>query len=998
MKQLALLSLILLFFASCDHITDKNSGPTQFTCSVECEGFNEDDKKHDHDIGEFDGIKVSLGGVISKSEVHSGTKSILLNQKNQYGLTAVLERVKVDEYYKVSIWRKDNSKKACLIVQGEIASILYKADKLGKVVDSKNGWEKLEIDFEVPPHTDEIKIYAWIAKGTEAYFDDLTIEKIKEKDYFKHKRGDAINVYFTENNINKFNQAKEDAYAEGVHFSDGNWNKGILSTTNGPIPIKARFKGDWLDHMEGQKWSLRIKTRKGNTYQRMKEFSVQTPESRYFLHEYVSHQLCFYEGLLTPRYEFAPLYLNRESRGVYAIEEHFAKQLVEFNLRREGPILKFDENPMWRNIALHKGKNLIKGWESFPSYEATRIMPFGSSSIEENELLKSKFLIAHSLLYQFKERTAPVEELFEIDKLSKYLALLDLHGGKHGAIWHNLRFYYNPITCKLEVINYDNFTSEFGKEDQDIEPLTALKFNRETELTKYRHFYTYFFTSKKLRESYIRNLEKYSNEAFINKFYASIKPKVEDYKALINVEFPEYTIDKNFLLENASTIRNELPIIKERHQSGFYDSLKIINLNDNYSERYFQNMFQYFVNAYYEEINDGALLRIENYTTAAVKPLRVLTENNRPLFKFNEERVAKEFRNGESTLSLELPYFKDAKFIEFAELDSNHVFKVEITPWRKNTTASPYQRLKHSEKSNPLQLFTAQHDTLILKKGRYKLTEKILIADNKTVVIEAGVELDLINKAAIISHAPVFFMGSAKHPIHIHSSDKSSNGIAVLQAKGKSTITYTLFKNMNTFSYDGWTLSGAVNFYESDVQIENSTFESNLCEDALNIIKSDFYVSKCHFKDIFADAFDSDFCTGTLSNTSFNRVGNDAIDFSTSQIKIDSCSIRNISDKGISGGEGSTLWVSNTTMDKCNIGAASKDLSEVYLTNVSISNSTYGLVALKKKQEYGAAKLITKDFSMVNCEIELLIEKGSTVNLNGRKIEGTKKKVAEMFY
>ena len=70
----------------------------------------------------------------------------------------------------------------------------------------------------------------------------------------------------------------------------------------------------------------------------------------------------------------------------------------------------------------------------------------------------------------------------------------------------------------------------------------------------------------------------------------------------------------------------------------------------------------------------------------------------------------------------------------------------------------------------------------------------------------------------------------------------------------------------------------------------------------------------------------------------------------------------------------------------------------MYLTNVSITNSTYGLVALQKKAEYGAGKLITENFTMRNCETELLIEKGSLVNLNGKVIDGIKKKVAEMFY
>ena len=996
-KKLTYLSLIILFLGACDQGNFGNTDGANLTCIVECKTADSSDKDHYHSLGDVESIKVILGGTVSTKESHSGTSGIMLTKRLPYGLTAHLEGVKVNEYYKVSLWRKDPTKNAVLVVQGNKAGIFHKIEKHASPSPtlSKNGWEKLELEFEVPPFIESIKVFGWLVKGDEAYIDDLRIEKFEKKEYFQHLREDAINLYFTDKKVSKFEKVKEDAYAEGVHFSDGSWNKGILSFNEGPIPIKARFKGDWLDHLIGNKWSLRIKTRKGNTFHRMKEFSVQSPESRYFLHEYLAHQLFLETGLLTTRYDFAPLYFNQTSRGVYAIEEHFTKQLLEFNLRREGPILKFDENPMWKGNALHKGLDALPGWKAFPNYETSRILAFGSSQITEDESFRQKFLIGHSLLYQFKNRLAPIDDLFEIDKLAKFLALSDLHQGKHGATWHNLRFYYNPISCKLEIINYDNFTPEFQSRGREAN--MALNFFQETEKFKYKHFYTYFFTSKKLREAYIKAVEHYSSDTFVNSFYNKIEPQLKAYQKLINIEFPHYSIERSFLLENARLYRNDLVVIKERNNSGFYDSLVIIDHIPNFSFDYFPSLFPYYLNAYYHAEGNQSILNIENNNVAGIIPTR-LTNNSKTLYEFEDKSVVSKFGEEGQFREYNIPYYSEATHLEFKDVDSNKFYTAELTPWKKNIALSPYQKLKSSPASNPLQLFIAKNDTLILKKGSYQLADKILIGDGKTVVIEAGVQLNLINEAAIVCESPVFFMGSVASPIVINSSDRSSNGIVVLQAKGKSEVHYVQFKNLNTFSYEGWSLSGAVNFYEADVTIEHSSFENNLCEDALNIIKSDFYVNNCQFKDIFADAFDSDYCTGRLSNTVFNFVGNDAIDFSTSQIKIDSCTIKDISDKGISGGEGSTLWVSNTTIDQCNIGAASKDLSEVYLTNVSISNSTYGLVALQKKAEYGTAKLITERFSITNCETQLLIEKGSSVNFNGEIITGTKKKVAEMFY
>mgnify|MGYP003327603361 CR=1 FL=1 len=65
---------------------------------------------------------------------------------------------------------------------------------------------------------------------------------------------------------------------------------------------------------------------------------------------------------------------------------------------------------------------------------------------------------------------------------------------------------------------------------------------------------------------------------------------------------------------------------------------------------------------------------------------------------------------------------------------------------------------------------------------------------------------------------------------------------------------------------------------------------------------------------------------------------NDAIDFSGSNVKLEKIYIHGSGDKGISVGEGITLNGQDIIIENSKIGIASKEASDVYLDNVTISN------------------------------------------------------------
>ena len=978
--------ILVLCLFSCEQGTKRERNDS---FRIEC---NSDNKEQFHQI--FSGeVKTKLGGSKTDKEFFSAPSSIRVDTLKPYAFTTRFEDVVEDQYFKFSIWRKDPTGSTNLIVQGDPAGIFY-LNRPEIVERREDGWEKLVSELEVPPGVRTVSVYAYAPRNY-GFFDDLVVESSIKKEYPDLTDRSGLHLYFTQGEMEFFKSERQESYQEGVHFSRDRWSKGVLSDESMVIPIDARLKGDWLDHMQGKKWSFRIKTKEDASFRRMRAFSVQTPESRYFLHEYLAHELFTSEGILTTRYSFTPLYINTQNTGVYALEEHFAKQLIEYNLRREGPILKFDEDPFWRVNALTVGVNKKTNGLRMPVFETSKITSFGAKKVLADTNLRKQYTIAHSLLYQFKERQAPVDELFDVDKLAKYLALTDLVDGKHGFIWHNMRFYYNPVLCKLEPINYDNFTDHHAEKPANI---SALNWDKNSKYPRELNMIHSFFGSDKLLEMYVDYLEQYIQEGFVDEFLKEREEEINGYAQLIATEFPMYDLPADLFQSNALQLKERIDELKSRKEKGYFRDLKLSDTSFKIDTENSKSINHHFVNIYYSKDGTGkGMLLAENYSGARVQISELLNDQKEEIYSLDDIEIGV-FGDLDSDTLLSVPFFESATYarIYFPELDQSHV--VDLTPYRKNTDPTPYQLIKNDTMSNPLQLFVESGDSLILRKGDYTLRNKLLIPEGKVVVIEPGVDLDMVDSATVISHSHLILKGTAEEPILIHSSDSSANGFNVLQAGQKSYVSHTVFSNLNTLSYQGWSLTGAVNFYESDVDIDFTRFENNHCEDALNIIRSTFLVENSSFYGIYSDAFDSDFCNGLLSQSTFDKIGNDAIDFSTSQIDILDCKIMNANDKGISGGEQSTLNVRNCVVKNCNIGVASKDLSEVNLQDVTITDSNYGLVALRKKPEYGGAFLTTAGLIVENCVTYHLIEKGSLLNLDGRKIEGTVKDVYLLFY
>jgi hypothetical protein len=588
-------------------------------------------------------------------------------------------------------------------------------------------------------------------------------------------------------------------------LNDKSWNKGYIKKEVDKIKIK-------VSSIDDEK-ALRIKV-KNSYWKRLRTFSLKFKKGMNLLNEWVYHKMLLSEDVLSTRYEIARLTFNDKNKGLVAYEEYFEKQLIEYNHRREGPILKFKENA-------------TLGTAETDAYKMKKIL--------EKPNLKRSYMAGKSLMKAYKLGTITASEIFDIDIMAKFMAITEINKAYNGLRWQNMRFYYNPIVQKLEPIGYNGFGN---KSEDDEKGHIQILFNDKAFNSKY-HYY----------------LTKYSDSTYIESFLSEYASQVYTYKN----EKGDMLYDSSYISRNAHEIRKSLAETKSPSQYG----------NDN------------------------------TYTTSE------------------------------------------------SELDRHRLLKDAL---------------------NKTSAYQVKEKKITFSKGKHQTSNDIIIPSGYVVEFKAGHELNLKDSAKFISFSPVIMNGSKTEPIKIYSSDHTAKGFSVLLSGEESKLSFVNFKGLGTLDEGNWYLTGAVTFYKTRLNMQNCKIDSNHCEDALNTINSDIKIKNCIISNTYSDGFDSDFCIGTIERCTLTNTGNDALDFSGSKVRILSCKLDYIGDKGISCGEESSIEVDSIDISNAVWGVASKDLSTLDIRNSQISKCQVGMNAFVKKSEYGGASIKTENVKFIEVD------------------------------
>lgn len=699
-------------------------------------------------------------------------------------------------------------------------------------------------------------------------------------------------------------------------------------------------------------WSFQVKVKGDKTIDGMRRFGMLVPKSRGHLTDWLGLKLMEKRGLITMRSDFKDVSINGKSIGVYYMEERFDKHLLENNERKEGIIFKIEED-----LNIYQEKKLMLAPDT-----------------------RSQVILLRQMWQNVATGKLPATQFFDIDKMAKLYAIADLMNSRHPLLRDNMRFYFNPISGLVEPI-----AREFEDlKDSDISDMAIFlekpKTGRWHHWVKKDKILQKIFGNLEFEKAYIAEAELISQEEFLDEFFVEHEDNLQELMSGIYKDWTFYDLPKYTLYEHQDYMRKAL-------HSG------ITGLSAHFAQKE----------------NKDLQIEIANQQFLPIEVSNISWRDS--IFFYPKESIILEGKDDDE--KWETFAFQISENVEWAdsllpELKINYNYlgmekglkHALVFPFSKNGASSNFTNpIVRNPNYGTFDFIQKIENRIFIPKGEWTLSSDLVIPKDAHFEIEAGAKIDMIQHAKIISYSPVFFNGTARNPIVINSSDVTSEGIVIMKAKGRSKLSHTLFDELSRPEEEGWRLSGAVTFYESPVDINDCIFSQNkIGDDFLNIVRADFSMKNSQFKNILSDAFDCDFCTGTVSDTKFLTIGNDGIDVSGTKLVVENVFMDGVGDKGLSAGENSTMTVTGVEIHNAEIAITSKDRSTIYITKSKVKDSRIGMALFQKKPEFGPGYIEATQMDMGKSEIDFLVEKNSELTMDGKSIAHNNAKVKQILY
>lgn len=759
---------------------------------------------------------------------------------------------------------------------------------------------------------------------------DLPVIKIKVKDY------------------KKITDQIEAAKKTGVLLDEKFYSAEILFQDK-VFSAKIRPKGDWSDHLNLDKPSLRIKLKGDDSILGMQQFSIQHPKTRNYLNEWFFHQAAKKLGIVSLNFDFVRIEINGKNYGIFCIEQFFDDLLVEKNRQRKGPIVKFDDNPFWRSVAMTSINH-----ENSANLKNSPVVVIESR--EKSPDFKRLGVSAVRAMSNLQTNSIGLESLINYDLLAKYLAIVDLLGSRHAQVFTNLRFFQNPMNGKLEPIAFDGSTGSLTM-SLIADPSTKefIKISERFDLM----FWGGLKSDTELLERYVKALSEILDSNFLESLLLETQSARERLSKELNKEFVDNAFDVEIYKMNEKFIRSSISP-KSGYQASYNSDLP--------------------GGAITVRIRNSYKLPIQVYGLAGCGKTVILQKRT----------VAK----------VTWPDGRDQSFSFEPILGCEGPFRLHIgilgasqSEWVTLPKAIPAEQMPILN-GNAIPSFVTKDlvsRKLIIRRGEWSLSKTWEIPPGLELYIQSGTTLRLLKGGAVVSHSPIIALGTETEPIQIIGTQSSGNGFALLESAGNSRFHYVRFLGLSPIEDNRLLHTGGLVVFRSKVYLFGCEISHNASgDDALNIVNSTFEIERTHFFRTTSDALDIDFSDGLIKDSKFDDVGGDAVDTSGSSVIIENSRITHARDKGVSAGEASKLTISKIEVEDSNIGIASKDQSVVTVTNSRLVNNRMGLVVFEKKRQFGPAKILISNSTFSDNQEPFLLERGSYIQSNGSALEANR--------
>jgi hypothetical protein len=741
--------------------------------------------------------------------------------------------------------------------------------------------------------------------------------------------------------------------------------------------VKIRLKGDFTDHLKGDKWSFRVKTKGDDHILGMRVFSLQHPRVRGFAHEPIFLDHMRSEGVLSPRYSFVRLIVNGSDKGIMALEEHFSKELLESQQRRDSVIVRFDESLKWRTVQMMGQEVNFTGPYPF-------VRPFQASKLIGNPTRKVHLDAAVALLRSFLSNQLRPSQVFDPVITARFLAVCEIWGARHAIAWNNMRFYYNPLTGLLEPIAFDGNLQDY-----------AFRFIPTCLVSVYRlgdDMAARWIDDVAIRKPFLKHLNRLSNAFAQQTSIDSYEASELAYNQILHQEFPLasplslYYFQQRSIRLTSITADNYgfLPLMPPNYPALVHAFLRP-SPSGHLLEVY--NLVPYPVEILDVQVAINSIQLKRKFpitlppttSPAAPKPLQV--ELTSP-----EDGPLGASLAGSITLTSQIQGYPESQTRLIAS----------IYPAPATSPVVPSQDWETIRKAHPYLKVEAGIATL--GPGEIQVSSPLILPADTSLTIVAGTTLRLDPSAFLLVRGSLHMPGTEDSPIRLIPTRGTWRGLAVFGSGKASEWTHVQIQGTNGLEYGPWKPTGSVMFYESNVTWSHCSIHDSESEDAINLVKSDFDFTDVNVGRASSGAIDLDFCKGTIRGGSIHQTKGDGLDISNTSIRVHGTTFERIEGSALSVGERSQLQASEVSIRDCGTGLASKDDSVTNIEDSSLHKLKHaGVIAYTQKPEFGGARIETRNLQIKNTKHRYIAQHGSEIQVDGKKLETVPLNLEEFY-
>jgi hypothetical protein len=766
----------------------------------------------------------------------SGKASCRCEGDKRYGPTLSLNDLNPGDTVFVSLQVKSTkNSKSKLVFSSDKKH--YRQEVISKGGDTE--WKKHNSYYIIPSDAAGAvwKIYPAMVEGDgPAYFDDFSIDREGSKsEVTLNTKYPIMELQINELNFRKIASKRKEAKKVGLLFS----SKDDLVDADLQIDSKeysclTRLKGDLLDHLRSDKWSFRVMLDGNETWRGMNIFSIHNSKARSHLAEWTMHQLMRSEGIISPKYDFMQFVLNRKTIGIYGYEQHFDNHFLTDNKKLIGPILRHNDEGYWDNVL---GKLKDYEWA-----ESSQIELFNKEN-EGNEQFMKLYHYGHSQLNDYFDGRKKAEEVFDLNKMAKYYALMEIGHGLHAQLMTNIRFYVDPTSALLEPIGYDFFGDHMPNVNEHWRPIGQWE-NGKDIIERSRDGYAYMrrlFGDLKFYERYMKHLERYSSYAYLDGKISVLDDQLKSRNDFINTdpEYAKYKYDLKHQFRKAEYTRAKLYPMPNVSLKSYRSVNKL--------EVILQG-FHYF-------------------------PLKVIGyKTQRKKVDLLEPILINAYSPDSPVVSHRLAADQKPTTIIYQTLGLDSIFYHEINNDIVPEINIPTQQALFVDisKHPGIKTIGASH---IVKTATWVIDRPYLVDKHEDLAISKGTHVEFKEGGSLTIHGKIISLGTAEQPIMFAGSKSAGQGILLSKNMGESQFSHCSFSGLGSYGVGTVTLPAAVNVDEANVIFGSCLWNNNNAQTDLILSNAKFQLTNTIFQNNAGDAVRAIFSQGIINKIKIDNYG-----------------------------------------------------------------------------------------------------------------------------